>query len=94
MMDAAAETIRGFAASGRAGSATSTGRCSGLESGTCKMGPQGDRNAIADEWLRARGLERLRVVDASIMPNVISGKHQRTDDDDRRESITNDQGGL
>jgi choline dehydrogenase-like flavoprotein len=94
MMDAAAETIRGFAASGRAGSATSTDRCSGLESGTCKMGPQGDRNAIADEWLRARGLERLRVVDASIMPDVISGKHQRTDDDDRRESITNDQGGL
>jgi choline dehydrogenase len=31
------------------------------------MGPQGDRNAIADERLRVRGLERLRVVDASIM---------------------------
>jgi choline dehydrogenase-like flavoprotein len=34
--------------------------------------PQGDRNAIADERLQVHGLERLRVVDASIMPNVIS----------------------
>lgn len=43
------------------------------QSGTCKMGPEGDRNAVVDERLRVRGLERLRVVDASIMPNVISG---------------------
>jgi len=43
------------------------------QSGTCKMGPDGDRNAVVDERLKVRGLEALRVIDASIMPNVISG---------------------
>ena len=32
-----------------------------------------DRLAVVDERLRVRGIEGLRVVDASIMPNVISG---------------------
>ena len=39
--------------------------------GTCKMGP--DRLAVVDERLRVRGVDRLRVVDASIMPHVTSG---------------------
>jgi choline dehydrogenase len=39
--------------------------------GTCKMG--GDPMAVVDEELRVRGLERLRVIDASIMPTVVSG---------------------
>jgi choline dehydrogenase len=39
--------------------------------GTCKMGQ--DRMAVVDERLCVRGTQRLRVVDASIMPRVTSG---------------------
>ena len=39
--------------------------------GTCKMG--NDAMAVVDERLRVRGIERLRVIDASIMPTVVSG---------------------
>ena len=32
-----------------------------------------DPAAVVDERLRVRGFERLRVIDASIMPTVVSG---------------------
>ena len=40
-------------------------------SGTCKMGPASDPNAVVDQFCSVHGLEGLRVVDASIMPNVV-----------------------
>ena len=39
--------------------------------GTCKMG--NDAMAVVDDKLRVRGIERLRVIDASIMPRITSG---------------------
>ena len=41
--------------------------------GTCKMGPEGDREAVVDSRLRVHGIERLRVADASIMPRIVGG---------------------
>jgi choline dehydrogenase len=41
-------------------------------SGTSRMGPATDPLAVVDDQLRVRGLEGLRVVDASIMPTMLS----------------------
>ncbi len=38
---------------------------------TCKMGS--DSMAVVDSQLRVRGIEGLRVIDASVMPNVVGG---------------------
>uniref|UniRef100_A0A1B0DFC5 Glucose-methanol-choline oxidoreductase C-terminal domain-containing protein n=1 Tax=Phlebotomus papatasi TaxID=29031 RepID=A0A1B0DFC5_PHLPP len=40
---------------------------------TCKMGPSWDPQAVVDARLRVYGIQGLRVVDASIMPTIISG---------------------
>ncbi len=39
--------------------------------GTCRMGP--DAGDVVDAQLRVRGVEALRIADASIMPNMIGG---------------------
>jgi choline dehydrogenase len=40
--------------------------------GTCRMAPASDPVAVVDEELRVHGIERLRVIDASIMPTMLS----------------------
>lgn len=41
--------------------------------GTTRMGPDGDKGAVVDSQLRVRGLQGLRVADASVMPVMPSG---------------------
>jgi choline dehydrogenase-like flavoprotein len=41
--------------------------------GTARMGRSDDPSAVVDERLRVIGMERLRVIDASIMPTITSG---------------------
>jgi choline dehydrogenase len=41
--------------------------------GTCAMGPDGDPAAVTDPQLRVRGIDGLRVIDASVMPTITSG---------------------
>ena len=45
---------------------------------TCSMGRMGDSMAVVTPDLRVRGIDRLRVIDASIMPSVISGNTNAT----------------
>jgi len=41
--------------------------------GTCKMGTTDDPEAVVDPSLRVHGIDALRVIDASIMPTIVSG---------------------
>lgn len=41
--------------------------------GTCRMGPRADPTSVVDASLCVIGIQNLRIVDASIMPNMPSG---------------------
>ncbi len=47
-------------------------------SGTCKMGPDSDPLAVVDQHLKVKGVEGLRVADASIMPDCIRANTNAT----------------
>jgi choline dehydrogenase len=47
-------------------------------SGTCKMGPASDPTAVADQSGRVYGVEGLRVVDASLMPDCVRANTNAT----------------
>lgn len=40
---------------------------------TCRMGPAGDANRVVDADLKVCGLDGLRIVDASVMPDLVGG---------------------
>ena len=46
------------------------------QTSTCMMGP--GPMAVVDASLRVKGMDRLRVIDASIMPTVVSGNTNAT----------------
>jgi choline dehydrogenase len=61
------ETVEEIDALGRRLGASSFHLC-----GTCRMGSESDPMAVVDPETRVRGLKGLRVVDASIMPSIVS----------------------
>lgn len=48
------------------------------QAGSCKMGPASDSMAVVDPTLKVHGLENVRVMDASVMPMVVSGNTHAT----------------
>lgn len=47
-------------------------------SGTCKMGPDSDPLAVVDQYCRVKGLENLRVVDVSVLPDCVRANTNAT----------------
>jgi choline dehydrogenase len=54
------------------GAAKERGTTTFHPSGTCRMGPASDPVAVVDDQLRVHGLAGLRVIDASVMPTMLS----------------------
>ena len=50
----------------------------GHQSVTCKMGPASDPAAVVDQYCHVHGLEGLRVVDASVMPDIVRANTNAT----------------
>lgn len=48
------------------------------QAGSCKMGPSSDRLAVVNPKLQVYGIDGLRVMDASVMPAVVSGNTHAT----------------
>ncbi|MDA0263047.1 MAG: mycofactocin system GMC family oxidoreductase MftG [Chloroflexi bacterium] len=56
----------------------STLSIAGHTCGTCRMGPESDKNSVVDQWCRVRGVEGLRVIDASVMPDITTANTNAT----------------
>ena len=50
----------------------------GHQSVTCRMGPASDPATVVDQYCRVHGLEGLRVVDASVMPDIVRANTNAT----------------
>ena len=50
----------------------------GHQSVTCRMGPDSDPTAVVDQYCHVHGLEGLRVVDASVMPDIVRANTNAT----------------
>ncbi len=50
----------------------------GHQSVTCKMGPASDPSTVVDQYCRVHGLESLRVIDASVMPDIVRANTNAT----------------
>ena len=50
----------------------------GHQSVTCKMGPDSDPTAVVDQYCHVHGLAGLRVVDASVMPDIVRANTNAT----------------
>lgn len=54
------------------GAAKERGTTTFHPNGTCRMGPETDPTSVVDDQLRVHGLQGLRVIDASVMPTMLS----------------------
>ena len=47
-------------------------------SGTCKMGPSSDDQAVVNQFGKVHGIDGLRIADASIMPDCVRANTNAT----------------